>query len=65
MSNVFQAGVDVVYETVGGEMFDTCVKRYVTSDKNNNLPGLFVISWKSSFFSLQLLSLFQPYQQLH
>ena len=24
---IFQKGVDVVYETIGGDMFDTCVEK--------------------------------------
>ena len=74
MSNVFQDGVDVVYETVGGDMFDTCVKRYVTSDNNNNLAvtgSTRIICYLSEVFFLFFAVVIvhcaphQHWQQLH
>ena len=29
--NFFKNGIDVVYESIGGETFDTCVNRYVSN----------------------------------
>jgi hypothetical protein len=58
---LFQDGIDVVYESIGGEVFDTCVNRYVQTVFVASHRRPTVISQQGMKFYMYLYTVFPCY----